>query len=229
MSDPDQQLDARLQREESLRRLAALVLELGSEQGAGGSSKAEASRSFTRTQILIHAMSVFNQHGLEETSVQDLLEAAGISRRTFYKYFSSKLDVLESIFVLACRVMLARFEAEVPATRSRHELLDGFVRIYFDYQFNVGRIVGLMLEESLRSSSPLAPHRQQLLDKVVVLLQREFSRLGMPAQEYWRLMGLLWALEGASLHLLTSPVLAEDDVEACRRGMLSLWQQGIMA
>ena len=228
MSDADNPSLARMQRDESLRRLAALVLELGSEQ-SGSSRKADVARSFARTQILIHAMSVFNQHGLEETSVQDLLDAANISRRTFYKYFSGKRDVLESIFVLACRVMLARFEAELPATRTRNDLLETVVRIYFDYQFSVGRIVGIMLEESLRSSSPLAPHRQQLLDKVVVLLQREFSRLGMAAQEYWQLMVLLWALEGASMQLLTGPATSDDDVEACRRGMLSLWLRGIAA
>lgn len=216
-------------REESLRRLASLVLELGSEEEGRSRKGGGGARSFARTQILLHAMSVFNQQGLEETSVQDLLNAANISRRTFYKYFTSKLDVLESIYVLAARVMLARFEAELPATRSREELLTAFVHIYFDYQFSVGPIVGIMLEESLRSASPLAPHRQQLLDKVVVLLQREFSRLGLPAQEYWRLMGLLWALEGASMHLLTRPSAPADDVAACRRGMLLLWQQGMVA
>ena len=59
--------------------------------------------------------------------------------------------------------------------------------------------------------------------------QREFSRLGLPAQEYWRLMGLLWALEGASMHLLTNPAHPADDVEACRRGLLTLWQQAVAA
>lgn len=213
-------------REESMRRLAALVLELGSEEEKR-SRKEGGSRSFARTQILIHAMSVFNQQGLEETSVQDLLHAASISRRTFYKYFTSKLDVLEDIYVLASRVLLARFEAELPTTRTREDLLERFVQISFDYQFSVGRIVGIMMEEALRSASPLARHRQQMQDKVVVLLQREFSRLGLPAQEYWRLQGLLWALEGASLHLLTNPAHPVDDVEACRRGLLALWQQSI--
>jgi len=214
--------------EETMRRLVALVLELGSEE-EGAPRKGRAARSFARTQILIHAMSMFNQQGLEDTSVQDLLEAANISRRTFYKYFTSKLDVLESIYVLASKVMLARFEAELQTTSSREELLNAFVHIYFDYQFSVGKIVGIMLEESLRAASPLAPHRQQLLNKVVVVLQREFSRLGLPAQEYWRLMGLLWALEGASVHLLTNPLPPVDDVDACRRGMLLLWQKGIEA
>jgi len=213
-------------REESMRRLAALVLELGSEEEKR-SRKEGGSRSFARTQILIHAMPVFNQQGLEETSVQDLLNAANISRRTFYKYFTSKLDVLEDIYELASRVMLARFEAELPATRTREDLLENFVQISFDYQFSVGRIVGIMMEEALRSASPLSRQRQQMQDKVVVLLQREFSRLGLPAQDYWRLMGLLWALEGASLHLLTNPAHPADDVEACQRGLLALWQQSI--
>ena len=44
-----------------------------------------------------------------------------------------------------CHCGAVRFEAELPATRTRQELLAAVVRIYFDYQFSVGRIVGFML------------------------------------------------------------------------------------
>jgi AcrR family transcriptional regulator len=93
---------------DSIRRLVELVLELGSEDEKR--SRKNAGRSFAKTEILLHAMSVFNQQGLEDTSVQDLLNAANISRRTFFKYFSGKVEVLENIYVLASRVMIARFE-----------------------------------------------------------------------------------------------------------------------
>lgn len=212
--------------DDSIRRLVALVLELGSEESES-SRKSPGGRSFAKTEILLHAMAVFNRQGLEETSVQDILDAANISRRTFYKYFSGKIDVLENIYLLAMRVMMARFEAELSTTADRQALLRNFVRIYFDYQFSVGPIVGLMMEEALRSASPLSVHRRHMLDKLVVILQREFSRLGMPPQEYWRLMGLLWALEGASLHLLTRTPLPPDDVKACKRGLVALWESSL--
>lgn len=210
---------------ESIRRLVELVLKLGSEEDKR--SRKASARSFARTEILLHAMSVFNQQGLEETSVQDLLDAANISRRTFYKYFSSKIDVLENIYTLASRVMVARFESELPAFATRDAFIDGFLAIYFDYQLSVGRIIGLMMEEALRSASPLAAHRRVMLDKVTVILQREFARLGMPAVPYWQLMGLLWALEGASLQLLSGPALTAADMAACRRDMQTLWGQAL--
>lgn len=212
--------------DDSVRRLVALVLELGSEE-ADASRKSAAGRSFAKTEILLHAMPVFNRQGLEETSVQDILDAAHISRRTFYKYFSGKIDVLENIYALALRVMMARFDAELSAATTARVLLRDFVRIYFDYLFSIGRIVGLMMEESLRSGSPLADRRRHMLDRIVVILQREFSRLGMLPQDYWKLMGLLWALEGASLHLLTRTPLPPDDVEACKRGLLALWESSL--
>ena len=123
MSDAD---ISSTEREESLRRLAELVLELGSEQPVGQPRKREAARSFARTQILIHAMSVFNRRGLEETSVQDLLDAATISRRTFYKYFTGTLDVLVDEATWAARPV-APYTAP-PATGFGRELFTNFRR-----------------------------------------------------------------------------------------------------
>jgi AcrR family transcriptional regulator len=213
---------------ESLQRLAELVFLLGSEE-EGRSRVGGQPRTFARTQILLHAVTVFNRQGLEETSVQDLLNAATISRRTFYKYFNSKTDVLESIYALSVQVMLTRFESELPLAKSCNELLTRLLHIFFDYQFSVGPIAGIMMEESRRLSSPLEPHRQRFLERLVQVLQHECLRLEISVPNYWRLMGLLWALEGAYMHLLKRPYPSADDVDACRRGMLLLWQQGIKA
>ena len=49
-------------------------------------SPEEVGRAHARTEILIHSINVFARRGLERTTVQHLLDAAGISRRTFYKY-----------------------------------------------------------------------------------------------------------------------------------------------
>ena len=39
------------------------------------------------------AQRLFIAHGFDETSVDDIATAAGISRRTFFRYFSTKADV----------------------------------------------------------------------------------------------------------------------------------------
>ena len=55
------------------------------------------SAHFARSAILAAATKVFTQHGIASTRVEDILLAAGIARRTFYRHFRSKDDVLAAL------------------------------------------------------------------------------------------------------------------------------------
>ena len=57
----------------------------------------EAQRRFTRQHILDAARGVFIERGFMATSVEDIIERAGTSRRTFYAHFRSKTEVLVEI------------------------------------------------------------------------------------------------------------------------------------
>ena len=66
-------------------------------------------REATRLRIIKGAAEVFGQQGFAGTSVQAILDAAGVSRRTFYQCFSDKSAVLAAIYerslnhLYACR------------------------------------------------------------------------------------------------------------------------------
>ena len=49
--------------------------------------------STTRAQISATAINLFTTVGFEETSVDDIAEAAGIARRTLFRYFPSKNEI----------------------------------------------------------------------------------------------------------------------------------------
>ncbi|MGH8979761.1 MAG: mycofactocin system transcriptional regulator [Acidimicrobiales bacterium] len=69
----------------------------------------------TRAELEHVALALFLEDGFEETTVDDIARAAGISRRTFFRYFASKNDVAWGDF----DEHLARFQAHfdaVPAT-----------------------------------------------------------------------------------------------------------------
>lgn len=156
----------------------------------------------TQADILLHAMAVFVRRGLARTTVQDLLNEAGVSRRTFYKYYHSKQDVLETIYRLLATNMVVRFEEQVRLARGDlRASIRRIVRIYVDYHLGMGPIIRLVLEEARRTDSPLAPHREQAYQQVVQLLKATIKRDSGREVEPLALLSLLWNLEDYSLYL----------------------------
>ena len=63
------------------------------------------------------ALRLFTDQGFEETTVEQIATAAGVSRRTFFRYFDTKADVLWSEFdaeVETIRGLLARTPDDLP-------------------------------------------------------------------------------------------------------------------
>jgi AcrR family transcriptional regulator len=54
--------------------------------------------STTRHQLQEIAIEMFSAHGYDEVTIEALAAAAGISRRTFFRYFNSKADALMADF-----------------------------------------------------------------------------------------------------------------------------------
>lgn len=73
--------------------------------------------STTRHQLQDIAMDMFSAHGYDEVTIEALAAAAGISRRTFFRYFSSKADALMADFgtdVERLRSVLAGSDPDLP-------------------------------------------------------------------------------------------------------------------
>lgn len=81
-----------------------------------------------RREILDVAQQLFYQKGYEQTSIQDLLQAIGIAKGTFYHYFQSKQALLEELTDrMVDEVMrLIRAIVEDPALNA----LEKFTQIY---------------------------------------------------------------------------------------------------
>lgn len=47
--------------------------------------------------VVEHALQLFVENGIAKTSIQQIIESAGISKGTFYNYFSSKAECIEAI------------------------------------------------------------------------------------------------------------------------------------
>ncbi|WP_018296083.1 TetR family transcriptional regulator [Corynebacterium lubricantis] len=54
----------------------------------------EMTRAAVRAQIADVALQLFDENGFDETTVDDIAQATGISRRSFFRYFPTKEDVV---------------------------------------------------------------------------------------------------------------------------------------
>ena len=73
--------------------------------------------STTPDEISNIAIALFTEHGFDETSVDQIAEAAGIARRTFFRYFPSKNAVPWGNFdthLAEMRRQLAELPADIP-------------------------------------------------------------------------------------------------------------------
>lgn len=168
-----------------------------------------------RTNIQLAAIPVFARKGLADTTVNDLLAAANVSRRTFYKYFENKMQVLEGIYQTAVSLLLSRFSEMQSIAGSPQAWLEGMVGRYFDYHLAVGPIIRLMQEEALRADSPLTAHRQRAHTEMARLLAERLHGATRAADPL-TYRALIWAMEAASLELLGRAAKREEIEQAKR-------------
>ncbi|WP_236788584.1 mycofactocin system transcriptional regulator [Amycolatopsis sp. GM8] len=97
-----------------------------------GSPRAGRKPITSRSEVEHAAFELFARQGFERTTVDDIAAAAGIGRRTFFRYFPSKNDVAWGDFDAELRRMrkqLAEYPADVPLIDAIREALVDFNRI----------------------------------------------------------------------------------------------------
>jgi AcrR family transcriptional regulator len=90
---------------------------------------AEFLTDYRRHQILAAARQVMAELGVERMSVGEVLKAAGLSRSTFYGYFSSKDDLLAALLSSGREILADKLLQEVDRSSSLEDQLAGFLRV----------------------------------------------------------------------------------------------------
>ncbi|MBV9384501.1 MAG: mycofactocin system transcriptional regulator, partial [Streptosporangiaceae bacterium] len=89
-------------------------------------------RATSRVELEHVAFGLFAEKGFERTTVDDIAAAAGIGRRTFFRYFPSKNDIPWGAFELELERMRVRLKAcprEVPLMDAIRLALVDFNRV----------------------------------------------------------------------------------------------------
>src|SRR5690348_12205582 len=87
-----------------------------------------------RLRILRGAAQAFGRLGFSATSVETILAAASVSRRTFYKEFRSKEDVLRVLFESSVQRLLSAVRAassgDAPANTRLEASIEAYVSVH---------------------------------------------------------------------------------------------------
>ncbi|MFJ3926048.1 TetR family transcriptional regulator [Streptomyces sp. NPDC090022] len=92
----------------------------------------ERKKAQTRRRIQEHALRLFLARGYQNTTVEEIAAAAGVSHMTFFRYFPTKESVVESddYDPLIARLIQERPPHESDLTALREALLQGLEEVY---------------------------------------------------------------------------------------------------
>jgi TetR/AcrR family fatty acid metabolism transcriptional regulator len=191
-------------------------------------------RTDRRRQILGAAVKVFAAKGFHAARVGDVAEEAGVAYGLVYHYFSSKDELLETIFRSTWTDMLARVrEVEasgVPATEAVRQVTALLLRSWR----RDPDLVRVLVREVTRSQ-----HVQQGIKEIVDAMEalENIVRRGQESGEFQpdldpRLAAVVFY--GALDEVLTSWVLGQlpdrdEDIERAERDVVSLLTGGLRA
>ena len=176
-----------------------------------------------RARIVGKAAGVFGQKGAADTTVEDILRAAGVSRRTFYRFFESREDVLDALHEIGCNMLIGAARQAAAAGGDPLQLLERAVGGYLDYHVTVGASVMAVVQgESMRAGSKLGPRRRAFLDTISGIFAAEMERASGQRVDPLLLRSLLVAIEGVSLMLRAESASGEFELERAKRVMLRI-------
>lgn len=95
----------------------------GAPEDAGDTPPAEAAPAPVPQRLMAAATRLFSERGYDRTSVQEIVEAAGVTKGALYHYFGSKDDLLHEIYGRLLRLQQERLDAYADAAESVEDRL----------------------------------------------------------------------------------------------------------
>ena len=164
----------------------------------------ERKKAKTRAAIQQHALRLFQEHGYDATTVEQIAEATEISPSTFFRYFPTKEDVV--LYDDLDPLLFAAFESQAPEL-SPIQAMRGAMRAVFTrlpaeemaQQWERGRLILTVPELRMRMLD-------QLADAVQLTAEMIARRTGRRADDL-----AVRAFAGAMLGALMSVILASAE------------------
>ena len=170
-----------------------------------------------REQLLEVALHVFAERGFHQTSMNDVADAAGVTKPVLYQHFTSKRALyLELLELVSSRLMAAIDEATSTAAGPREQVERG-LRAYFRFVVDAGDEYRLMFGGGTRRDVEFAQEAARLERAIAEVIAELITVAGLADHERVLLAhGIVGLAEGATRLWLTDAVDLDPDEVAAR-------------
>lgn len=177
-----------------------------------------------RLRILRGAAQVFGRLGFGATSVEAILAAASVSRRTFYKEFRSKEDVLRVLFESSVQRLIGAVRAASSGEGPVQARLEASIEAYVGVHSKAGALARVLLLEQFSPDSPLAAQRDAAMNAFSALITAAIKREGRKSPDPILVHGVVAALNQIAVQMAAEYPDGNWDIPRAKTAMLRVMQ-----
>jgi len=159
-----------------------------------------------RAMVMQGAAKVFAARGVRSPGVEDILQAARVSRRTFYRVYDSKEDVMLALYRVGTEILIQRcrlaLEQETDPLRQAERCIDAHLQTASEQ----ARLVFVLGGEAHHQESLLYARRVEVQETLASMMAARAKEYLQRPVDKLLFRGILFAVEG-----ITRLVLEEGD------------------
>lgn len=130
----------------------------------------------TRRLLLDAALSVIGEKGYTTATVDEIVEAAGVSKGVAYYHFKSKADMAASILEEGIDQLIGEFEAAVEASPHASEALNGMITCFAARIFDNEAFGRFLVSELWRENRVWSGAMRRYEDRLLRLIESQVAR-----------------------------------------------------
>ena len=177
------------------------------------------------SKIISAAARLFREKGIDDTSVAEVMGAAGLTHGGFYRHFKTKDDLVIAAIDKACKDLERRLEKAI-AQQGAQQAIKEFVLRYLSEQHVIspgtGCPIAALSSEIDRKSKALQKAISHGTERLVSLLEQGVN--ASPSEKHSKAIGLLAVLVGALILARSAETgKTRDDILAAGRCLTTLY------
>ncbi|HXG27226.1 MAG TPA: TetR/AcrR family transcriptional regulator [Nevskiales bacterium] len=193
-----------------------------------GRPKASAAQRAENEELVLAAAEVvYARHSYHEITVEQILVEAGISRPTFYRWFSGKDEVLERVVQRANDALLARMNASMSQAEDLMGRIAAGVDAYIQWGLDTGPVVLALYREAHLPGSPVHKDRRRVGEGTLRLYMDQVQKLGRPVAHPLLYQSIIAAILHAGSWLFSKQAPTEQEIRLARQVMLRIAQSAL--